>query len=516
MNELIVETTEDGLQIALLEDRRLVELHHEKKSSYYAVGDVFLGKVKRVLPGLNAVFVDVGFHKDAFLHYSDLGPQILTQLKYLKSITASPDNPTDPSLYTPLPDIDKHGKIADVLRTGQLIPVQIMKEAISSKGPRLSSQLSLAGQYIIVMPFSQDVSVSRKFKSIEEKRRVKRYLEGIVPRNIGVIVRTAAEGADLQLIGQEFYRLMERFEDLAHACRTAEPGQKILSELDRTTGILRDMLSTGFDAIYTDDQGVYSEIAEFLERHQPELRRRLFLKKSRVGIFEAMGVDKQIKGAFGKTVNLSNGAYIVVEHTEALHVFDVNSGSAKAGELSPEDNALRINLEAAAEIARQLRLRDMGGIIVVDFIDQRLPENRRKIYQYMKDCMESDRARHTVLPMSPFGLIQITRHRVRPEVSISTDENCPSCNGTGKIQPSILLADEVARNVDFLINKNKVKRLKLTMNPYLAAYFKHGFPSIRWKWFFKYGRWITITSNAQLPFTTVKYFDGTGEAIKFD
>jgi ribonuclease G len=516
VNELIVETTDDGLQIALLEDKRLVELHHEKKSSYYAVGDVFLGKVKRVLPGLNAVFVDVGFHKDAFLHYSDLGPQILTQLKFLKSVMSSPDNPTDLSLYSPLPDIDKNGKIGDVLRAGMLVPVQIMKEAISSKGPRLSSQLSLAGQYIILMPFSSDVSVSRKFKSIEEKRRVKRFLEGIVPRNVGIIVRTAAEGVDLGLLEDEFAGLMERFENLARACRTAAPGQKILSELDRTTGILRDMLSTGFDAIYTDDAGVYNEIAEFLDRHQPELRRRLHLKKSRVGIFEAMGVDRQIKSSFGKTVNLSNGAYIVVEHTEALHVFDVNSGSAKSGDLSPEENALRINLEAAKEIARQLRLRDMGGIIVVDFIDQRSQENRRKIYQYMKDCMEADRARHTVLPMSPFGLIQITRHRVRPEVTISTDENCPSCNGTGKIQPSILLADEVIRNVDFLIQKNKVKKLTLAMNPFLAAYFKQGFPSIRWRWLMKYGMWIGITSNAQLPFTTVKYYDGAGEAIKFD
>ncbi|MCS7085670.1 MAG: ribonuclease E/G, partial [Bacteroidia bacterium] len=226
--------------------------------------------------------------------------------------------------------------------------------------------------------------------------------------------------------------------------------------------------------------------------------------------------DKQIKASFGKTVNLSNGAYIVVEHTEALHVFDVNSGSAKSGDLSPEENALRINMEAAAEIARQLRLRDMGGIIVVDFIDQRLPENRRKVYQYIKECMASDRARHTVLPMSPFGLVQITRHRVRPEVNIATDENCPACHGTGKIQPSILLADEVARNVDFLINKNKVKRLKLVMHPYLAAYFKHGFPSPRCKWLLKYGRWISIKANAQLALTTVKYYDGSGEAIKFD
>lgn len=515
-NELIVSESDEGLQIAILENKKLVELHYEKRNNLFSVGDIFLGKVKRMMPGLHAVFVDIGYSKDAFLHYTDLGPQIKTQLKYLKSVMASHANLVPLYKFTPLPDIDKHGKISEVLKVGSVVLVQIMKEAISSKGPRLSSQISIAGQYLILMPFSSEVSISRKFKSWEEKKRLKQLIEGIRPQGMGLIVRTAAEGAEFDRIQDELEILLLKWENLVSGLVGANPPTKVMSEIDRTSGLLRDMLSIGFDAIYTDDVNIYNDLRDYLDKNQPDNKKILHYKKSKGQLFETYGIEKQIKSAFGKTVNLSSGSYLVVEHTEALHVFDVNSGSQRMNEGLPEDNALRINLEAASEVARQLRLRDMGGIIVVDFIDQKDFDNRKKIYQFLKEEMSRDRAKHTVLPMSRFGLMQITRQRVRPEVNIITDENCPSCGGTGKIRPSILIADEIENNVEFLLRKSKIRRLKLMVNPFIAAFFTNGFISRQFKWFFRYGKWIAIDANSSVPFTKVRYFDEKDDEIKLE
>lgn len=517
-NELIVSSASNGdLQIAMLKDRRLVEFHTEKQNNQFAVGDVFLGEVKRVLPSLNAVFVDIGYSRDAFLHYLDLGVQVRTQIKYVKSVMASRNNVMPVSRITPLEDIPKHGKVGDVLKPNQPVLVQIMKEPISSKGPRLSSQLSLAGEYLILMPFGSDVSVSRKFKSFEEKKRIKQLLEGVKPNNVGVIARTAAEDKDFDKLKEDLNRLLEKWDWIVEALAEAQPPRKLLSEMDRTTSILRDMLSVGFDAIYTDDERAYQDIKEYLEANQPENKNNLTMRRTRTGLFESMGVDRQIKSLFGKNVNLHNGAYLVIEHTEALHVIDVNSGSARAsmGE-DPETGVLRTNIAAAEEVARQLRLRDMGGIIVVDFIDLRRMENRRKVYEKLEEEMAADRARHTILPMSRFGLIEITRQRVRPEVNIVTDEQCPTCHGSGKIQPSILLVDAIENNLDYLFQKNRAKKVKLIVNPFLASYLKYGFPSHQHRWLLRYRKWVKVQGSQAAPFTSVRYFDENEEEIRLD
>lgn len=513
-NELVVSSSDEGLQIAVLENGKLVELQQEKGSNEFAVGDVFLGRVRRLLPGLNAAFVDIGYPKDGFLHYLDLGPQVRTQNKYLQEMLQSRGDVADVEAIKPVPDINKHGKITEVLKSNQIILVQIMKEAISSKGPRLSSQLSIAGQYIILMPFSSDVAISRKIKSSGEKRALKKFLLGRLPKNFGIIVRTAAEGVDFKLIEEELNRLKAKFDNMTRAMIGSRPPKKVLSEMDRTSSLMRDMLSMGFDAITTDDKEVYTEIKDYLDKNLPEKSHVLSLKQPRNGLFQRYGIEKQIKGAFGKTVNLSNGAYVVIEHTEALHSIDINSGSLKVNNESPEDNALRINLDAATEIARQLRLRDMGGIIVVDFIDQRRNENRKLVHKRLKDEMSKDRAKHAILPMSRFGLIQITRQRVRPEVNIQTDEVCPNCNGTGKIRASILVPDEVENNVDYLFRKMSLGKLTLQMNPILKSHFTIGFPSRRMKWFMKYKKWVAIHAKEGAPFSRVKYIDSKGEEIK--
>lgn len=517
MNELVVSKSEEGLRIGLIQDTKIVELHHEKMTEAFSVGDLFMGKVRKIVPGLNAAFVDVGHPRDAFLHYFDLGPQVRSLLKFTRTAKAGREGKINyMERVNLLPDINKHGKMEDVLKPNQDVLVQVVKEPISTKGPRLSSELSLPGQYIVLVPFSKSVSVSKKLRSADERRRLKVLAESLCPKNFGMIVRTAAEGKDAATLSKDISDIMKKWADMTHALTRSRPPMKVLSESNRATSILRDMLSQGFDAIYTDDQHAYNEMAAYLKERQPELLKGLKLHRKKVPLFQAMGLEKQIKASFGKIASMSNGAYLVIEHTEAMHVIDVNSGSKNLNNKTLEETALKVNMEAATEIARQLRLRDMGGIIVVDFIDLKRAENRKILNDHLKKVMKADRAKHSILGMSKFGLIQITRQRVRPQINIQTSEVCPNCKGSGKIQASILIADDISNNIDFLIRQNKEKKLTIAVNPYVAAYLKQGFfKSPRFHWLHTYWVWVRIKSDVSLPFTTARYFNSRGEEIKF-
>lgn len=514
--ELVISSNEEGFRIAILEDKKIAELHFEKKGNEFTVGDIYLGKVKRILPSLNAAFVDIGYSKDAFIHYPDLGPNFLSLNKYVKSAISSEKNIGLLDDFTILPEIDKNGSIADVLKPGQVILVQILKEAISTKGPRLTCNLSFAGQYSVLIPFDNEVSVSRKFKSLDTKKKIKQLVDSIRPKNMGVIIRTAAENVELEKIREDLEMLKQRWLEMSSSLPKAITPLKVLSEMNRTTAILRDMLSVGFNAVYTDDKALFSELQQYLSVHQPENLKNLKFFSPKSGLFEHLGIEKQIKSSFGKIINLSGGAYLIIEHTEALHVIDVNSGSSKKSEETPEELALRINLEAAVEIARQLRLRDMGGIIVIDFIDQKKFENKRKIYQKLKSEMQRDKAKHSILPLSKFGLIQMTRQRVRPEVVIQTQEDCPTCHGTGKIQPTILISDEIEKNLDHILRQSKPKKLTLVLHPYLAAFFQKGWFSKQLKWFFRYFKWVSIIEDTSFPIQQVKFLNESGEEIKWE
>ena len=517
MNELIVSKSDEGLRIALLQDKKIVELHHERPTEKYSVGDLYLGRVKKIVTGLNATFVDVGHPRDAFLHYFDLGPQVRSMLKFMRAARSPKYNSsTFLDNVDPLPDIDKHGKMAEVLKPNQEVLVQVVKEPISTKGPRLSSEISLPGQYVVLVPFSNVVSVSKKLRSAAERRRLKVLAESLCPKNFGVIVRTAAEGKDAATLSKDIQDILEKWQRLSHMVRESKPPTKVLSENNRTTSILRDMLSEGFDAIQTDDQAVHNEIEEYLKHYQPKQLKNLKLYKGKTSLFQYRGIERQIKASFGKVVSLSNGSYLVIEHTEAMHVIDVNSGSKNLKNQTLEETALKVNKDAAVEIARQLRLRDMGGIIVVDFIDLKKSENKKILNEHLRNAMKPDRAKHAILQMSKFGLVQITRQRVRPQIDINTSEVCPSCNGSGKIQASILIADEISNNLDFLIKQNQEKKLLLQVNPYVAAYLKQGFlKSFQIKWFREYRIWVKILSDPGMPFTTVRYYNSQGEEIKF-
>jgi ribonuclease G len=515
-NELIISATQDGCRIALLKDKTLVEFHHEAEGSKFTVGDIYLGTVKKVVPGLNAAFIDVGYDKDAFLHYLDLGPQFSSLQKFTKLVRAKKINGGRLDKFNSEPDIDKHGKIIQQLSKNQQIPVQIVKEPISTKGPRLSCELSLAGRYLVLVPFSNAVSVSKKITSSEERKRLLRLIQSIKPEKFGVIIRTVAENKEVAELDRDLRNLVKTWEEGMTRLPNAQPRDKIIGELDKTSSLLRDLLNESFDNVHVDDKKMYDEIKAYIKTIAPDKEKIVKLYTGKAKIFEHYGIERQIKSAFGTTVSLRTGGYLIIEHTEALHVIDVNSGNKSNREENQETTALSVNVEAAKEIARQLRLRDMGGIIVIDFIDMKSLDNKKLIYKVMKEEMMDDKAKSTVLPLSKFGLMQITRERVRPQMNIITKEVCPTCNGTGKITASILTSDLIEKNIEHLLVKQNEKDLVLAVHPYLHAYFTKGIFSQRLKWYFKFKRWVNLVMDTSLAVTEYKFLNKEGEEIQLN
>jgi len=512
--ELIISSGHAGVEIALLEDKVLVELHKEKTNNNFAVGDVYLGKVKKIMPGLNAAFVDVGYEKDAFLHYLDLGPQVKSFLKFTKVALGSKEEAFSMDSFELEADIDKNNKIASVLHPNQQILVQIAKEPISTKGPRVSSEVSFAGRYLVLVPFSNRISVSQKIKSADERNRLKRLINSIRPKNYGVIIRTVAENKLVADLDADLRHLVAKFELLAERLPAAHPPQKVVSELDRTSAMLRDLLNPTFNSIVVSDPVVFEDIGQFLKQIAPDKVDILKLYKGKLPLFEHYSIDKQIKSSFGKVVTIKSGVYLIIEHTEALHVIDVNSGHRMKTEDSQETNALDTNIEAAIEVARQLRLRDMGGIIVIDFIDLNEGAHRRMLYDKLRTEMARDHAKHTILPPSKFGLVQITRQRVRPQMNIEILEKCPVCDGSGEIKPTLLFIDEVENHIRYLLQEQNESKLTINFHPFIYAYISKGWYPIQWKWYFRFKKWITLRSMPSFHFLEYHFFNAKGDEIK--
>ena len=514
-NELVISSAQNGHRIALLQDKKLVEYQVEKVDNKFNVGDVFLGNIKKVSQGLNACFVDIGHERDAFLHYLDLGQQFSSLKKFVRQVRSNPQAKVNLLKDFPLEkDIDKLGKISQILTRNTLIPVQIVKEPISSKGSRLTCEISLAGRYLVLVPFSDVISISKKITDKTERQRLQRLINSIRPENFGVIIRTVAEGKEVADLDKDLKSLVRRWEEGVEALKKAKPGDKLIGEVARTSSILRDILNESFDHITTDQKQIYDELKSYIKTIAPDKEKILRLYSGKSKMFEHYGIERQLKALFGRTVSLPSGGYLVIEHTEALHVIDVNSGNKANKEESQENTALSVNLEAAAEVARQLRLRDMGGIIVIDFIDMRKPEHKKLIYNKMKDEMKTDRARFTVLPLSKFGVMQITRQRVRPELNISTTETCPTCHGTGKIAASIVVSDVIESNLEHIITKQNEKDVSIVVHPYLHAYFTKGLFSKRFKWKMKYRTKIHLVEDTTLGVTEFKFLNKKGEAIE--
>lgn len=514
-SELIIDAGSSEVRLALVEDKKLVELISERKDKSFSVGDIYLGRVKKLMPSLNAAFVDIGYEKDAFLHYLDLGPQFQSLVKYIKGTQNGSQNEAPLTNFVPLPDIIKTGKITHVMNNGQWLAVQIAKEPISTKGPRITSELSLAGRFFVLTPFADYVTASQKIKDAEERNRLKRLAASIRPKYFGVIIRTAAEGKKASELDKDMSELSSRWQQFYETLKHSKPPQKLLGEIDRTSTILRDALNPNFNSIYVNDVAVFEEVKAYIRNVAPEQEHIVKLYKSKIPIFENFGIDKSIKNDFGKTVNMHNSSYLVVEHTEALHVIDVNSGGRNRGEQdNQENNALQTNLMAAREIARQLRLRDMGGIIVVDFIDMRNPAHKKELFNVLREEMKKDRAQHTILPPSKFGLVQITRERVRPETQITTTEKCPTCDGTGQIKASILIIDEIENHLRYFAKEQNEKAVILNVHPFIEAYLTKGFYSLRMKWRLKYKISIKVNAVLSYHFSEYHFLNKKGEEIK--
>ncbi len=507
--ELIINAGQTDVEIALLEDSKLVEIHRQKHNVRFNVGDIFLGRVKKLMPGLNAAFIDIGNKRDAFLHYTDLGPNLRSVLKWTKQAVAG-QNSSRLDHFEFEPEIIKTGKINEVLNKNEFVLCQILKEPISTKGPRLSCEITIPGRYLVLTPFNNFISISKRVSNSEERKRLKILMESIKPKNFGVILRTAAEGKKVADLHREVRELEIKWEQIHQQLKHATPPKKLLAELDKASSILRDLLTEEFNSIVVNDKEAFNTIQTLLKTIAPDRVKILKYYKSPIPIFSKYGVSRQIKSSFGKTSTLKSGTYIVIEHTEAMHVVDVNSGP-KSQRQDQESSALKVNLEAAEEIARQMRLRDLGGIILVDFIDMRKSENKKRLYDSMREFMKNDRAQHTILPLSKFGLMQITRQRVKPEIEINTTEKCPTCNGTGTIDASILILDNIERDMDFILSSKPKAKLSIKVHPFLEAYLKKGWPSPRMKWYFKYNKWIRIVSDEDFGLLHYSFYDRDDE-----
>ncbi|HHH50358.1 MAG TPA: Rne/Rng family ribonuclease [Saprospiraceae bacterium] len=513
--ELIINSTPTEVQIALMENSKLVELHFQKTNTNFTVGDIFLGRIRKLMPGLNAAFVDIGHKKDAFLHYTDLGPKLKSLLKFTDGSISGKLNHHLLENFELEPEIIKSGKIDQVLDKKQAVLVQILKEPISTKGPRLSCEITIPGRYLVLTPFTDMVAVSKKISNAEERKRLQVLVESIKPKNFGLIVRTAAEGKKVADLHEELKLMTNKWEQVHQQLLHGQAPMKLLSELDKASSILRDLLSDSFNKIVINDKELYLNVRNFISSISPSQTKIVSHYKSSKPIFNAFGVSRQIKSSFGKTATMASGAYLVIEHTEAMHVVDVNSGH-KMVSGDQAQAVLNVNLEAATEIARQMRLRDIGGIIIIDFIDMRNAEHRRELVKAMKDAMKKDRAQHTILPLSKFGLMQITRQRVRPEVKIDTAENCPTCRGAGKINPSILLTDEIERDLEFIIQSRPHSKLHLHTHPYVYAFLKKGLKSIQVQWYLKYHKWVKIYSNSEFHLNKYRFFDNNQDEIRLN
>lgn len=507
-SELIVDVQPSEVSIALLEDSRLVSLQKEARNIAYAVGDIYLAKVKKLMPGLNAAFVNVGYEKDAFLHYLDLGSHFATYSDFVRQLLDDRQKLPVLEKMKIRPDIDKHGSIVDLLEAGRELLVQIVKEPISSKGPRLTTEITFTGRFIVLIPFSDKISISQKIKSTEEKVRLRRLIESIKPKNFGVIVRTSAEGKGAAELNNELKTLLGCWNNALLKAQKAPVPSLIFEEESRIVGMLRDVFSPSFESIHVNDPDIFAQIDKYVSLIAPERKDIVKLYDKDVPIFDSFSITRQIKSSFGKTVSFKSGAYIIIEHTEALHVIDVNSGNRAKATNDQESNALEVNLRAADEIARQLRLRDMGGIIVIDFIDMNKSEHRQQLYDHMREIMANDRARHNILPLSKFGLMQITRQRVRPALDITTTETCPSCFGKGEVQPSLLFTDTLREKLDYLVNGLGVKNFVMYVHPFVEAYIKRGlFNSLYRRWRGELGRNFKVMADESLAYLQYKVLD---------
>lgn len=496
VRELVIHSNTRGVEIALLENKRLMEYHLDLyDQNGFSAGDIYLGRIKKLNPGLNAAFVDIGHEKDAFIHYSDLSPNLLS----LKKFTGNALNNSQKSLLNNFgleEHILKDGKIQDVLAKGDWVITQIMKEAISTKGPRMTCEVTIPGRYIVLAPFTNSVGISKKITDSAERQRLSTIIESIRPQNFGMVVRTNAQGLGESELKKDIESLIEKWEILTNGLRERKEPCLLLSEMGKSFSLIRDMLNDTFERVVCDNAKLFDQLKSYLEENAPAYSNKLELYRGLRPLFDEFDISRQVRNSFGKTVTLKSGAYLVLEHTEALHVIDVNSGPKINTTVDQDTNAFNVNCEAAVEIARQLRVRDIGGIIVVDFIDMRSGEFRVKVHQAMEEAMRADRAKHSILPISKFGLMEITRQRVRSEISIDTGKEKKETYQP--IEAPEILVENIEKEIELLGSTPGDKKYNLFVHPYVSAFLQKGIWPKKWQWYFKRKVLIDISEDSSL------------------
>ena len=513
-SELVIRATQEGAQIALLEDKQLVQFHEERYTDKFNVGDIYLGRVRKVVAGLNAAFVDIGHKKDAFLHYLDLGIQFPSLHAYMDEVRRTGKVP-DLDTFSLKPALEKEGKITDVLSRDTEVLVQVGKVPISQKGIRLSSHMTLIGRYLILIPLSDGVSISRRISRAKERARLLTLVKSICPKHFGIIVRTAASGVAASELHKDLNERLATWTQVFNALYKARTGTRLMGEERRANLLFRDLLARDLESLHTDDKQIYGDIQHYVQSSLPEKERLLHLYEGKTPLFEHYGIERQLRSSFGRRLRLAGGGSLIIEQTEALHVIDVNSGK-NVREEDQESNALRVNLNAVPELIRQIRLRDLGGIIVIDFIDMSQAEHRSEVYKAMKTSMSKDRTKYSILPLTKFGLMQITRHRVRPPIRMDTQEKCPTCHGSGKVSNLLSVGDLIEKHIDYLFKERNHRGLSVTVHPYLYAYFTKGLLSKLLKWKLRYRRSIHLHMDSAFSVTKYEFKDDRDLVINLD
>lgn len=501
-NKIIFNVTNEYNNILLLKDNEITEYYKDRKEGNYVVGDIYLGRVVRFAPSMNAAFVDVGDERNGFLHYSDLSPSLKTVSSFIDK-TLKKKQKIDMSSLTLAPLINKNGKINDVLKPNQKVIVQISKEVIKSKGVRISAEITLSGMYIVLIPFGNEVNVSASITDKEERHRLKQLISSILPANFGVVIRTAAKGKTVKPLNQDLQRLLKKWDNVLSALPKAEVSTKLLGEDRSVASIMKDLFDENCDQIIIDDKKTYQEIKAYLQKMLPEREKVIHLYKGKTPIFDYLNIRNKLNELLAPIVKIKGGGYIIIQQTDALWAIDVNTGNFILDEESQEDVALSVNLAAGQEVARQLRLRDIGGIIVIDFVGMKQPKNKKKVYDMMKTLMEEDPVRSDVYPLSKLCLMEITRSRVRPAIVSENTEICPSCYGQGKIQLAISLVGLLEEQLRLLLLKYKLRNITIRVHPYIYAYLHQGFLSKKRQWMLSYWQWIHIIPDDN--FSVVEY-----------
>lgn len=517
IKEIIINSIASQIRVAITEDGNLVDFFVDYPENRRMVGDIYLGKVARVLPGIKAAFIDIGMKHDAFLHFSDIGDKT-KEFQDLVGEDSDADNDDDDLPNTEPVVLAQPVFIGGVpkLTKGENIIIQITKEPVANKGVRVTTSVSIPGRFCVLLPFDNKIGISKKILDFKERKRLRQIARSILPKNYGLIIRTVAKNQDEEALKNDLKFLKKIWEDIEEQVKTVKPPTLVYQDVSTTSSVIRDLFTADVSRVFVDSKKLYKQIRDYVQLIQPELADKVELFKTDDSIFKAFKIEEQIKTLFGRKVPLKSGGYLMIEHTEAMVVIDVNSGKYAANK-EQELNSLKTDLEASREIARQLKLRDIGGLIVIDFIDLQEEKNKKKVYDELRKEFRKDRAKVSVLPMSDFGLIEITRQRVRQNIVQAVYDQCPHCDGTGLLTKKSHVLYEIEEMLKKIKSVTKERSVILKCNPQIAEKLRIGFITVITKMQLKYLVRVKLVEESSFGMNAFKFLTRNGEKeLTFD